>query len=107
MNTPLAATPPPDGGMRRTSTMAIVSLVAGILGLTLLPLVGSLVAIVTGHMARGEIARGKGVVEGHGLAISGLVMGYLAVVLAIVSVIGFVLLFGGLAAFLALGSNWG
>ena len=37
---------------RQTSTLAIISLVAGILGWSLLPLLGSLGAIITGHMAR-------------------------------------------------------
>ena len=87
--------------------MAVISLVAGILGWTLLPFVGSLVAIVTGHMARGEIKRGNGLVDGDGLAVSGLVLGYAMVAVAILSIIGVVLLFGGLAAFLAVASSWG
>jgi hypothetical protein len=37
------------------STMAIVSLVAGILGLTILPLIGGIVALYTGYSARREI----------------------------------------------------
>lgn len=108
MNTPVSAPlPPPANGLRRTSSMAIISLVAGILGWTLLPFVASIVAIVTGHMARSEIKTGNGMVDGDGLAVSGLVLGYAMVVLAIVSIIGVVLLFGGLAAFLALASSWG
>ncbi len=43
--------------VRQNSTLAIISLVAGILGWTLLPFLGSLVAIVTGHLARKESAR--------------------------------------------------
>ena len=41
--------------VRQNSSLAIISLVAGILGWTLLPFVGSIAAIVTGHMARKEI----------------------------------------------------
>jgi len=37
-----------------TSTLAIVSLVAAILGFTMLPIIGSIVAIVTGYSARKE-----------------------------------------------------
>ncbi|MFO7691020.1 MAG: DUF4190 domain-containing protein, partial [Cryobacterium sp.] len=61
------ATPP------RTNTLAVVSLVSAF--------VFSLVAIVTGHIALGQIrARGE---AGRGLAIAGLVLGYLgAAVLA-------------------------
>lgn len=87
--------------------MAVISLVAGVLGWTLLPFVGSLAAIITGHLARGEIRRGNGQLEGDGLAIGGLVLGYAMVAVAVVSVIGVVLLFGGLAAFFAVASGWG
>ena len=87
--------------------MAIASLVSGVLGWTLLPFLGSIVAIVTGHMARGEIRRGNGVIEGDGLAIAGLVLGYAMVALAVLSVIAVLMLFGGIAAFLAVASHWG
>ena len=42
---------------RQTSSLAVVSLVSGILGWSLLPLIGSIAAIITGHMARAEIRR--------------------------------------------------
>ena len=58
MSTPLS------GPARQTSPLAITSLVFGLLGFLLLPLIGSLVAIVTGHLARGEIRRAPERVEG-------------------------------------------
>lgn len=88
-----ASTPP------QTSPMALVSLIAGILGFTLFPLIGSIVAIVTGHMARGEIRRAAaGTLSGDGLAVAGLALGYAALLLALLTVMMFVLFFGGLAA---------
>ncbi|MGY0619118.1 DUF4190 domain-containing protein [Lysobacter sp. A378] len=99
--------PAPVAGGRRTSVLAIISLVAGLLGWTVLPFVGSIVAIVTGHLARSEIRRDPGVMEGDGLALAGLVLGYAMVVIAVLSVIAMLLFFGGLAAFFALASNWG
>lgn len=107
MNTPVSAPLPPADGYRRTSTMAIISLIAGILGWTLLPFVGSVAAIITGHMARGEIKRGNGQIEGDGLAIGGLVLGYAVVALTVLSIVAVILFFGGLAAFFALASSWG
>ncbi len=86
---------------RPTSTTAIISLVSGILGWTLLPFLGSIVAIVCGHMARAEIKRSQGEIQGDGLAIAGLVLGWVSVALAILTVIGIILFFGGLAALLA------
>jgi hypothetical protein len=81
---------------RQTSGLAIASLVTGLLGWTLLPLLGSIVAIVTGHLARGEIRRQPGL-EGDGLAVAGLVLGYAGVAMAVLLVAGVLLLFGGLA----------
>ena len=88
--------------MRTTSPMAIISLVSGILGWTLLPLLGSIVAVVTGHMARSEIRRAPDRLEGDGLAVGGLVLGYVAIMMAILAVFAFILFFGGLAWFLAM-----
>lgn len=87
--------------VKTTSTLAIISLVAGILGWTLLPLLGSVGAIITGHMARGEIRRSAGAIDGDGLAIAGLVLGWGSVVVAILSVLLAVVFFGGIAALLA------
>lgn len=82
--------------IRQTSSMAIVSLVSGILGWTLLPLLGSIVAIITGHLARAEIRRAPDRFEGDGLAVAGLVMGYLVILLSVLAVLAFLLFFGGL-----------
>ena len=70
-------TPPPTTPAPRTSTMAIISLIAGILGLVqILPGIGPIAAIITGHMAQSEIKKSGGMVGGKGLATTGLVLGY-------------------------------
>lgn len=57
------------------NTLAVISLVSGIVGLVLIPFFGSIAAVITGHIARKQIReRGEG---GDGLAIGGLVTGYL------------------------------
>ncbi len=81
---------------RQTSTLAIVSLVSGILGWTLLPLVGTLVAIVTGHMARKEIRRSNGQMGGDGLAVGGLLLGWISAALWLIGIVVFIVFFGGL-----------
>lgn len=88
--------------MRQTSSLAIASLVSGLLGWTLLPMIGSLVAIVTGHLARGEIRRMPERLDGDGLAIAGLVLGYAAIVLGVLFALAVFLFLGGLAWF-----SWG
>ena len=87
--------------IKQTNNLAIVSLVSGILGWTLLPWIGSIVAIVTGHMARAEIRRNMETQEGDGLAIAGLIMGWGMVAITVLTVLVIFLFFGGLALFLA------
>ena len=82
---------------RQTSTLAVVSLIFGILGWILIPWIGSLVAIVTGHLARGEIRRSPATLDGDGMAIAGLVLGYAMFALTIVGIAFLLLFFGGLA----------
>lgn len=88
--------PPPA----QNSTMAIVSLVAGILGWTLVPIVGSIVAVITGHMAKNEIKQSGGRLTGDGLATAGLLLGYIALGLTVCGICAFVawFLFVALAA---------
>lgn len=59
-----------------TSTMAIVSLVTGIASYVIVPIVGALVAIITGHLSRREIRESNGRIQGKGMATAGLVLGY-------------------------------
>lgn len=87
---------------RTTSPMAVISLVSGILGWTLLPFLGSLVAVVCGHMARGEIRRAPERLEGDGLAIAGLILGYSLIAISILAVIAIFMFFGGLAWLVAM-----
>jgi small-conductance mechanosensitive channel len=96
---PAAPAPAPVAG-RPTSTLAIISLVSGILGWTLLPWLGSLAAVVTGHLARAEIRRSAGGMDGDGLAITGLVLGYAVIILSLLALLAIIFFFGGLALFL-------
>ena len=89
---------------RQTSSYAVIALVAGILGWTLLPFLGSLGGIIFGHMARGEIRRSNGQLDGDGLAVTGLVLGWINVMLAVLLVLVIFMFFGGLAWLAALNS---
>ncbi len=84
----------------QTSTLAIVSLVFGILGWTLMPFLGNIVAVITGHLARSEIRQSHGEIQGDGLAIAGMILGYLGLLLGFIAVL--MIIFGvGVLAFLA------
>lgn len=76
----------------RTSVTAIISLIAGILGFVqILPLIGPIAAIITGHMAKSEIKRSGGLVTGDGLATTGLIFGYLTLAIGLCALCVFVL----------------
>ncbi|MBJ7597868.1 MAG: hypothetical protein DLM67_24630 [Candidatus Nephthysia bennettiae] len=94
---PPTTVPPPLPGQvgslpiqRSVNSLAIVSLVAGIAGYIIPhPFIAGLIAIVTGHMARRQIRQtGE---SGSGLAMAGLILGYLHLVLSIL-LVGFIIL---------------
>jgi peptidyl-prolyl cis-trans isomerase B (cyclophilin B) len=67
----------------RTNTLAIVSLVLSLVGV-------SLGGIICGHIALGQIKRtGE---QGHGLALAGLIVGYVFAALTVLFVIVYILI---------------
>ncbi len=75
-----------------TSNTALVSLIMGILGWVVLPVIGSLLAVVFGHAALGEIDRSGGRIGGRGLAQAGLILGYAGLAVSVLSILLFVVL---------------
>ena len=71
--------PPPAAVLvnPQTSGKAIVSLVLGIF--PVIPVLGSIAAVVLGHISLSEIHRSAGRLKGKGLAIAGLILGYIGV----------------------------
>lgn len=72
--------PPPEAP--RTSGLAIVSLATGIGAWFIIPLLGAIVAVVTGYLALQEIRQSRGRLTGSGLATAGIALG--AVQLALI-----------------------
>ena len=60
--------------------MAIACLVLGLFGGSLLFFIGSILAVVFGHIALNQIKQSDGELGGRGLAIAGLILGYLVIV---------------------------
>lgn len=60
-----------------SSGLAVGSLVCGILGFLFLPLLGSILAVICGRMALTEIESSRGRIGGSGMAMAGLVLGYI------------------------------
>ena len=71
--------PGPPEILRQTSTMAIVSLIGGLSFFFGIPIIGSVVAVVTGNMALKEIRRSNGLIVGDHLARLGLVTGWFGI----------------------------
>lgn len=77
---------PPQGapggavGAAKTSTLAITSLVTGILSLVACPLFG-IVGLITGFMARTKIRESNGEETGEGVATAGIITSIIGVLL--------------------------
>jgi hypothetical protein len=75
-----------------THALAILSLVLGILGMTpILPLIGSISAVVTGTIARREILAKPHEFSGESIARAGLILGWIGVGIALLAVIALLL----------------
>lgn len=84
----------------RTSSLAVVSLIFGILAYVFLPGIGALVAVICGHTARSEIRRAPaGTIEGDGLAVAGLVLGWIQIACGVIVLALAALLLAGVIAF--------
>ena len=76
---------PINTNIPQTSTLAIISLIAGVLGFTMLPLIGSIAAILTGYAARKE-TRAVPPLGGDGLATAGIIMGWVQIGLGVIGI---------------------
>ncbi|MGH8115808.1 MAG: DUF4190 domain-containing protein [Rhodanobacteraceae bacterium] len=91
----------------RTSSLAIVSLVFGVLAYFALPGVGALVAVICGHSARSEIRRAPpGSIEGDGMALAGLILGWIQIAWALAAIVLIILLAAGAIAFSGYHWSW-
>jgi hypothetical protein len=77
----------------KTNTLAIISLVASIAGMVIIPILASIAGVICGHISLGQIKKtGE---QGRGMAIAGLVIGYVGIALWII---------GGIIFFAVLGA---
>jgi hypothetical protein len=96
----------PSAPSAPTSGMAIAALALGISGLTVFPFLGSVLALIFGYMARNQIRSRPEELHGEGLAVAGIVTGWIGVVLTVLGIVavGGVFLCGLCGAF---GANAG
>jgi len=67
--------------VRTTNGMAIGSLVCGLLGF--LTCISAIVAVILGHIARKQIRESGGTQQGEGMALAGLILGYIVIGLGV------------------------
>jgi hypothetical protein len=94
--TPAAAAYQPPSAAGGSSQLAMWALISGCAGF-LCGFPASITAIILGHMALNEIKKKPGL-EGRGMAVAGLVLGYVITVFALLVVIIYICLFGVFAA---------
>lgn len=70
----------------KTSRMAVTSLVLGIFSLLCLSILAGIPAVILGHKSRGQIRNSAGALQGSGLAMGGLITGYLSIALFLISI---------------------
>ena len=95
--------PPQHAPPQVTNTNAVVALVAGIASWVLLPVLGAIVAVVVGHMARQQIRRDP-YQAGDGMAVAGLVLGWIQIGLALLALVVLFIIFVIVAAIIG-GAN--
>jgi MFS family permease len=102
---PAGYTPQSPGSSQRTgptNTKAVLAFVFGLLGIILIPFIGSIIAVVFGHMARQEL-RDRPEETGDGLALAGLIMGWIMLaIIGLLLAIFIVLLLIALVVFVVL-----
>lgn len=70
----------------KTNTLAVISMVASIVGfLWILPFIGSLAGVIMGHISLRQIAASGE--KGRGMALAGLIVGYVGLALFVIGII--------------------
>ncbi len=68
----------------KTAGIAVTSLVLGILGLICIGPFAAIPAVICGHIAKSKIKEAAGALQGEGLALAGLILGYVSLGLMVI-----------------------
>ena len=72
------------GYSQTTSTMAVISLIAGIASFFIVPVLGAIAAVITGGMAKKEILNSSGTIGGLGMAKWGVILGWINIAFGLI-----------------------
>jgi peptidylprolyl isomerase len=78
-----------------TNGLAIASLVVSIVGFGCVGGIGSIVALVLGYVALSQIRRSRGMQQGRGLALAGVILGWIGLAVTVAAIIAIVALDSG------------
>lgn len=81
---------------QETSSLAIVSLITGILSYSFLPVLGAITAIITGSIAKRDISESNGRLTGQQMATWGIVLGWINIGLGLLAICVIILLVIGI-----------
>ena len=69
-----------------SSTLALISLISALLGFTFVPVIGGIVAIVTGYMAKQETRAVPPRASGDSMATAGIILGWVQIALLVIGI---------------------
>lgn len=69
---------------QRSSSLAVISLIAGIASFFIVPVLGAIAAVITGGMAKKEIRESAGQITGMGMANWGVILGWINIALGLI-----------------------
>ncbi len=95
---------PPPMQPRQMHTMAIVSLISGIVAWFFCPFISAIIALITGAMARKEIRADPQRWDGDGLALAGMIVGGINLVIWTLVGLFYLLMILGVVSAAILGS---
>jgi uncharacterized protein DUF4190 len=81
---PALPPPVPPAPAKRNAASAVWSLVLGILSFLCAGIFAAIPAVICGHVARSAIRKSRGELTGEGLALTGLILGYVAILLNLI-----------------------
>ena len=76
----------PSSYPRQTSSLAVISLISGIASFFIVPLLGAIVAIITGNKAKRQIRQSRGRLGGSGMATWGKILGWINLAISFVGI---------------------
>ena len=80
------STEPVTPPTQTTSPWSVVSLISGIASYFALPVLGAIIALITGYVAKDEIKKSNGTLDGEGMATAGIVLGWINIALGVIAI---------------------